>query len=114
MASRTGQSAVLEFGQPRMISGGRIELDLILNTGGQSISAFTSDIRYDLGTFSAIEALTGAAATAAGKIASLGTQSGHARVLIYGLNTNAIGDGVVATLRLTPQVDLNLVGTLLR
>lgn len=106
-------SATLSFGEPAA-AGGIITTDLLLDDGGQAIAAVTIDLRYDPEDFSALTVSLGEAARAAGKSLSSNIVSpGWMRILVYGLNDTAIGDGVLGALSLTPAIDLAQDSTVL-
>lgn len=106
-------SATLSFGEPAA-AGGIITTDLLLDDGGQAIAAVTVDLHYDPEDFSALTVSLGEAARAAGKTLSSNIVSpGWMRILVYGLNDTAIGDGVLGALSLTPAIDLAQDSTVL-
>lgn len=66
---------------------------------GESVAALNFDLQYDDAILSVADVTLGAAAQAADKLIISGLPiTGTVRVIIYGVNQNAIGDGVVANI----------------
>lgn len=104
--SAVTSTASVSFGDP-VSMGQDISTDLILSGSGQAIASVMIDLRYDPSDFSAVSVTAGEVARVAGKnLSSNIIEPGWMRILIYGLNDTAIGDGVLATLTATPAVDL--------
>jgi FG-GAP-like repeat/Cohesin domain/FG-GAP repeat len=101
-ASAAAQPSSLSLSGAAGVPGSTVTVSVSLSPGGTApasvqwdLTYSTSDINPVAGTFYT----TGAAASAAGKLADCGTIStGHVRCLVLGTNTTAIGSGVVATL----------------
>lgn len=87
---------------------GKVRAGLVLRTAGNKISLLTTDIRYDPKLFADVRPVIGAAAKKASKqMAFKVIKPGLVRVMIYGLNRNTLFNGTLATLQLTPKVDLS-------
>src|SRR5579863_7641759 len=84
------------------LRGAYIALDLSLNGGGGALAAAQWDLNYstaDLSLAPGIYYFTGIAAGAAGKSVACNTISaGDLRCVAAGPDTNAIGNGVLATI----------------
>lgn len=106
--------ASLSFGEPVSASRG-VTTDFLLKSGGQAIAAVTIDLRYDPSEFSALTVTPGEVVRTAGKSLSFNiVEPGWMRILVYGLNSTTIPDGVLGTLILTPAVDLEQSGASLQ
>ncbi len=97
----TPQSATtLNVGTASGLPGSNLDLVVDLAPGTNSISTLQFDLLLPAGlTYQATAA--GTAAAAAQKTASGSAQSGWVRILIFGLNLNAIGAGPVAIVTLS-------------
>jgi len=83
----------------------RLGQNLLVPINLQTLSGFATagcqvDVEFDPAVFTYVSAATGSVATAAGKNASAALQpSGNVvRLIVVGVNTNAIADGTIATL----------------
>ena len=82
--------------------GNPVVLNLSLNApSGNQPAGLQWTLAYSTTDFSAISVAAGSAATAAGKTLSCNNVSGSTTCLIWGLNSNTISSGVVATVTLT-------------
>jgi hypothetical protein len=82
------------------LPGTAVDLSIGFSAGAQGIATLQFDLTLPY-ALTPVSTLTGAAAVAAGKSASGSASSGGMRILIFGLNQNAIGSGEVAVVRLT-------------
>jgi hypothetical protein len=76
----------------------------IKNVGTPAITAITLDVDFDATklSFNPNAVTTGTAASGAGKmVAASSPSAGVARIVVFGVNTNAIGDGSLGTLGFT-------------
>ncbi|MGB7621819.1 MAG: fibronectin type III domain-containing protein [Terriglobia bacterium] len=97
------QQATLTVGTGSGVAGTSVDLAVNFVAGGASVSTMQFDLTLPPG-FSLGGIATGSAAVAAGKTANDSTIPGGVRVLIFGLNQNAIGSGPVVV------VSLNIAG----
>ncbi len=94
-----GGTPQLRLGSASGQCGETVTLPLTLVTNGGSVASLQVDLGFAAPlTFSAVAA--GTAAEAAGKSVSGIATAGGARIVVVGLNQNAIGDGIVATVTL--------------
>jgi len=86
----------------------------LINANDPQIAGFQMDISYDPAVISQISAAAGSSATAAGKQASSSNPAeGILRILVYGVNTNTIGNGEVVILSATVDAGAPLGTSLL-
>lgn len=92
-------AAEIKIGPPTVL-GNDVWLPVALTgTTGSPISLLGLELSFDPAALSFVSAATGAAASAAGKQAtSAPSTAGTLNLMVFGLNTNAIGDGQVAVL----------------
>ncbi|EGV31088.1 hypothetical protein ThidrDRAFT_2193 [Thiorhodococcus drewsii AZ1] len=94
------------------LRGSIIETDLNLSAAGQEIATLTTDITYDPQAFSGADAVIGASAQASGKSMTVNLiEPGWVRLLFYSIDNAPISDGVIATVRLTPNPGYGLAQT---
>jgi len=87
--------------------GSNIQIPVLLLKGHGSISALQFDLLLPTGfTYQSVS--TGSASTASGKSASANLLPSGLRVLIFGLNQNVIGTGVLATVQVRLESSLSL------
>lgn len=104
------QQATLTVGTGSGVAGTSVDLAVNFVAGGASVSTMQFDLTLPSG-FSLGGITTGSAAVAAGKNANDSAIPGGVRVLIFGLNQNAIGSGPVVVVSLNIAADSPL-GTL--
>jgi hypothetical protein len=98
--SAMAQSANITVGSASGSPGSTVVVPVSFTPGATGVSTLQFDLMFSSSlSYSAVSA--GAAATNAGKSASANAISGGARVLIFGLNQNAIGSGILANVQLT-------------
>jgi len=85
--------------------GTTLSLALSLGEGGTAPAGLQWTLVYPSNQISSSGATAGPAATAAGKTLSCASASGLLTCVVIGLNTNAIGAGVVANVQVTLAVD---------
>jgi predicted RecA/RadA family phage recombinase len=91
--------ASLNLGEATGTPGTDVIISVTLVTGGAQISAVASDIGYNTSLLENPRVAIGPAGSAAGKEVNSSTPStGVFRIMVVGLNNNAIGDGIVAYL----------------
>src|SRR6185369_13017220 len=101
----SGQTA-LSLYSGTATQGGTATLNLSLNAAaGSAPAALEWIFQYATTDFTAITAVAGPAAVAAGKSISCASAAGSYTCVLWGMNTNTIANGVVAT------VTLNVSGT---
>jgi len=98
-APAVAQTANLAVGSTAGAAGSGVLLPISLMPGAAGISTLQFDLALS-SAFSCANVSTGAAASAAGKSASANSIPGGVRVLVFGLNQNTMGAGVIATLRI--------------
>src|SRR2546422_7188638 len=84
-------------------AGAAVNLLVTFTPGSTAVSTLQFDLTFP-SALSYVSVSTGSAATTVGKSASGNVISGGVRILIFGLNQNAIGSGSIAT------VSLNIAG----
>jgi hypothetical protein len=92
--------AVLSTGSASGFAGAEVDLSVTLNPATAPVSALQFDLQWS-GALTHVSTATGAAATAAGKAVSAMDAARGVRVLIFGMNQNAIGRGAVAVVHLS-------------
>jgi len=92
----------LSVGSASGLPGAAVDLTVNFTAGSTGVSTVQFDLTFP-STLAYVSTTTGSAATAAGKSASGSAIAGGVRVLIFGLNQNAIGTGPVAIVRLNIQ-----------
>src|SRR5579863_7002485 len=95
-----GQTAALSLSSSSGSPGGVVTLNLSL-ASVTSPAALQWTLNYSTSDFSAVTMTAGSAATAAGKSISCNTTAGGPTCVLWGVNTTAIPNGVVATIGLT-------------
>jgi hypothetical protein len=76
--------------------GDSLTVDLSYAAQGSSVSALNFDLTYDASRLTLTSVTIGAAGTSASKIVSSNAiSSGLEKVIVYGINTTVIGDGVL-------------------
>lgn len=111
---RTPFAANLDLGEATGVPSTDVTLNITLSTGGASISAVAMDIGYETSLLENPRVDIGPAGSAAGKSVFSSTPStGVFRIGVLGMNTNPIGDGIVAYVRFkikstAPFVDTSL------
>ena len=80
-------------------AGSSVTIPVAFSSGSTGVSTLQFDLTYS-SSLSCVtpssDITTGSAATAAGKSATGSAITGGVRVIIYGMNVNTIGSGVVA------------------
>ena len=94
------QSPALAVDKVAGLPGTNVDVGVNLATGASAVSSLQFDLTFTTSRISYVSATTGAAAGAAGKDAITGSTSSGARVVVFGLNQNALGAGPVAIVRL--------------
>jgi hypothetical protein len=79
--------------------GTAVDLPISLTPGARGIATLQCDLTLP-SALTPVRTLTGAAAAAAGKSASMSASSAGMRVLMFGLNQNPLGSGELAVVRL--------------
>ena len=83
-----------------------VSIDILYSTDSDSVSAMNFDVHYDDTRLILSDITIETAGVVAGKILDKNSLSGGVeRVIIYGLNSNAIGDGIIATVSFTVRQD---------
>ncbi len=99
-APLAGDGVTLALASGTVVAGGSVVLNLSLTSVGPQPSGLQWTFTYPAGDVTSMQVAAGAAATAALKTVSCGTAAGSMTCILFGMNTTAIGDGVVATLTL--------------
>ena len=94
------QVPVVSAGSVSGAPGTAVDLPVNLTAGATAVSTIQLDLALPTGV-SFVSVNTGGAATAAGKSASASAIPGGIRLLVFGLNQNAIASGTLATLHLS-------------
>jgi hypothetical protein len=96
------QNVTLSLASGSGSPGGTVTLNISLNaTSGNQPSAVQWILSFSTPDFSSIGVVAGSAATAAGKVVSCGSGVGTSTCAVWGMNSTAIQNGVVATVTLT-------------
>jgi hypothetical protein len=97
------QSANLAVGSTMGVTGASVVLPITLTPGTAAISTLQFDLMFG-SSFAYSGTLTGSAAAAAGKDAIASPIPGGVRVLLFGLNQNTMGAGVIANVQFTISI----------
>ena len=89
----------LTVGTDSALPGNDVDIAINFTAGATDISTIQLDLTFS-GALSYVSTTTGSAASNAGKSASGSTIAGGVRVLVFGLNQNAVGSGAIAVVRL--------------
>lgn len=97
-AMASSEAATLSVGSGKAETGQTVTIDIRLtNIPGTNISSINFDLLYDSTQVSFDKAITGKVVSEAGKSLSVSNPvPGELRVIIFGLNQNAIADGILA------------------
>ena len=96
------QQVALSLGSGSTIAGGSVSLNLSLTvSGGAQPTALQWTMAYSASDVSGVTVTPGAVATAAAKSVTCSSSLGSTRCVVYGVNDNAMGSGVLATVTLT-------------
>ena len=93
------EAATLSLNETQSRPGSEVRVEIKLKSEGAQISAMNFDIEYDSSKLSVQDAVAGTAMSNANVDKTLGynnVSDGLTRIVIYGLNQNAIGDARVA------------------
>jgi hypothetical protein len=105
-----GQSPVITVGSTTQLAGSTFEVPIYFTSGIVDVSCLQFDLNLPAGLTSPIPPLvtTGLAAAEASKDSLAGNpKSGVIRILIYGLNQNAIGNGPLAFVRMNAGKEIS-------
>ncbi len=104
------QSALLGVGSDSGLPGETISISVGFTPGSTPVSTLQFDLIFS-SSLSYVSTSTGVAASAAGKNATGNAISGGVRILVFGLNQNAIGLGALANvqLRISPSAPVGLI-----
>jgi hypothetical protein len=98
-AGAFGQSVNIAVGSVSGLPGATVTVPVKFSPGAIGVSTLQFDLMFSSSiSYSAVSA--GAAATNAGKSVSANATFGGVRVLIFGLNQNAVGSGVLANVQM--------------
>jgi hypothetical protein len=95
------QTASLSLASGSGARGSVVNLNLSLTSTVSQPAAVQWTVTYLTSDFSALTVTAGAVATAAGKSISCNNTSGVSKCVVYGVNSNTMASGVVATLAFT-------------
>src|ERR1051325_6879443 len=95
------QPGILALSSGSTTQGGTVSLNLSFTSSGSQPAGLEWTIVYTASNIVSISATAGPAATAAGKSISCAGASGSYVCLASGINTNAIANGIVATVSVT-------------
>ena len=106
-ATATGEDAAAELtiGSAQGEVGDAVEVPVTLTTNGTEPSTVVFSISYDLACLEYVSVAAGPAAEAAGKDVSFyepereGSEAGKVNLIVWGVNQNAMGDGVIVTVQ---------------
>jgi hypothetical protein len=99
--STASAQSVLSLSSGATTQGGTATLNLSLNAvAGSSPAALEWTFQYSSADFTAVNAVAGPAAVAAGKTINCASAASSYTCVLWGMNTNAIANGVVATVTL--------------
>ncbi len=93
----------VSVGSASGLPGTSVDLSIGFTAGAQGVATLQFDLSFP-SALTPVSTSTGAAAAAAGKSASGSASSGAMRILIFGLNQNAIGSGELAVVRFSIAV----------
>ncbi|MCB9653367.1 MAG: putative metal-binding motif-containing protein [Deltaproteobacteria bacterium] len=96
--AQSTSTAELSTARVSGLPGEELDLDVSFTAGADSISALRFELTLPAGA-TYVSTAAGAAATAAGKSTSASAIESGVRVLVFGLNADAIGNGVVARIK---------------
>jgi hypothetical protein len=99
-ANAMAQTAAITVGTASGLPGAIVTVPVTFAAGATPVSTLQFDLMFPPSILYGSTA-TGAAATAASKTASANPIAGGVRILIFGLNTNAISSGTIATIQFT-------------
>lgn len=97
------QAPIVTVGSTGGLAGATVDLPVSL-VAGTIPPVNISSLQFDLTlptSLTYVSASTGPAATAAAKTVSADTATGKLRVLVFGLNQNTIGSGILTVLKIT-------------
>ncbi|NWG13124.1 MAG: fibronectin type III domain-containing protein [Acidobacteria bacterium] len=94
------QTPSLSVGTAAGLPGTNVDISVSFTPGATAVSSLQFELTFP-SSLGYVSTATGAAATAAGKSATGNAIAGGVRVLVFGLNQNAIGSGAVAIITLS-------------
>ena len=104
------QQAALSLSSATSVPGGTVSLNISLaNTGGAQTAAVEWTMGYAVSNVTSVSVAAGASLTAAGKSVTCSSNSTGTICVAYGMNTNLIADGILATA--TFQIAPGIAGT---
>jgi hypothetical protein len=96
------QQAAISLSSGTTVPGGSVVLNVSLaNSGGAQTAAVQWTMGYPLSDVASVSAAAGPGLSAPGKSLSCNTSNGSAICVAYGMNSNIIGNGVLATVTST-------------
>jgi hypothetical protein len=100
LAVSAAQAGKITLGSPVATPDGGLDVSVnVTPDSGQDVAALQFDLHYDSSQYGFADATAGGAATGAGKDAVVSeTELGMVRVVVAGINQDALGSGTVATL----------------
>lgn len=97
--TNASKSALLVVGVSTATRNQDVQIPISFIPGPDPISGLQQDIVWP-SSFTVVSLVAGPAATAAGKLVQTNTVDGIVRMLVFGLNQTAIGEGVIAVVTL--------------
>ncbi len=100
LAVSAAQAGKITLGSPVVAADGGLDVSVnVAPDSGQNVAALQFDLHYDSSQYGFADAISGGAATGAGKDAVVSeTEPGTVRVVVAGINQDSFGSGTVATL----------------
>jgi hypothetical protein len=95
------QGVVLSLSAGSGSPGSTVVLNLSVNTTGGNPASIEWATNYSTTDFSSVSVSAGAAATAAGKSISCNNTAGSRKCVAWGVNSNVIANGIIATVAMT-------------
>ncbi len=94
------QAGKITLGKPMATADGGLDVSVnVTPDSGQDVAALQFDLHYDGSQYGFADAVSGGAATGAGKDAVVSeTEAGMVRVVVAGVNQETLGSGTIATL----------------
>jgi len=106
MASMVWANATISVGDGSGEPGDTVTININISSSPQNVTGVNFTLTYDTNALNFQSAAAGAVATSAGKMLSANEPSdGTVKIVIFGLNTNAIADGVIATVTFSVNDD---------
>ncbi len=94
----SAQQATLTLDSATTSPGGSVNLNVSLaTTGGAQPAGLQWTMNYPVSDIGTVSVVAGASANAAGKTVTCANNNGSTICVLFGVNTNTVSDGVVAT-----------------